>query len=190
MAIGDRSDGVRLRKLPGFNKMFPYLMPTRTESAIYYSQRLKIGGTLRWLEKANAGREKKISLFCVILAAGVRAMALRPNVNRFVSGRHIYQRRSIDLAFVVKRALDEDASETTLKLTFDPRSTIFDVSEAVSPAVQATKKSRTSSDEKLAEILTSLPGPITRFVVWVIITLDYFGLLPASFIKGDTPGKT
>jgi 2-oxoacid dehydrogenases acyltransferase (catalytic domain) len=59
------------------------------------------------------------------------------------------------------------------------------VTEAVSPAVQATKKSQTSSDEKLTEMLTSLPGPITRFVVWAIITLDYFGLLPASFIKGD-----
>jgi len=185
MAIGDRSDGVRLRKLPGFHKMFPYLMPTRTESVIYSSQRLKIGGTLGWLEKANAGREKRISLFYVILAAGVRALALRPNANRFISGRHIFQRRTIDLAFIVKRVLDEQASETTLKLTFDPRSTVFDVVEAVSPAVQATKKSSTSSDEKLTEILTSMPGPMTRFVVWAIRTLDYFGLLPASFIKGD-----
>ncbi len=185
MAIGDRSDGVRLRKLPGFHKMFPYLMPSRTESVIYSSQRLKIGNALRWLEKINAGRAKKISLFYVVLAAGVRALALRPHANRFISGRHIYQRRTIDLAFIVKRALDEQASETTLKLTFDPRSTIFDVIEAVSSAVQVTKQSSTSSDEKLTEVLTSVPGPITRFVVWAIRTLDYFGLLPASFIKGD-----
>ena len=185
MAIGDRSDGIRLRKLPGFHKMFPYLMPTRTESVIYASERLKIGRALRWLDKINEGREKRISLFYVILAASVRALALRPNVNRFISGRHIYQRRTIDLAFIVKRELDEQASETTLKLTFDPRSTVFDVIEAVSPAVQETKKSSTSSDEKLTELLTSLPGPLTRFVVWVIRTLDYFGLLPASFIKGD-----
>ncbi len=185
MAIGDRSDGVRLRKLPGFRKIFPYLMPTRTESVIFSSQRLKIGNTLRWLEKANAGREKRISLFYVVLGAAVRALALRPDANRFVSGRHIYQRRTVDLSFVVKRALDEQASETTLKLTFDPRSTVFDVIEAVSSAVKATKQSSTSSDEKLTEILTSLPGPVTRLVVWAIRTLDYFGLLPASFIKGD-----
>jgi hypothetical protein len=185
MAIGDRSDGVRLRKLPGFRKIFPYLMPTRTESVIFSSQRLKIGKTLRWLEKASAGREKRLSFFYVVLAAGVRALALRPDANRFVSGRHIYQRRTIDLSFVVKRALDEQASETTLKLTFDPRSTISDVVERVSSAVQATKRSSTSSDEKIAEILTSLPGPVTRLAVWAIRTLDYFGLLPASFIKGD-----
>jgi hypothetical protein len=107
MAIGDRSDGVRLRKLPGFRKMFPYLMRTRTESVIYHSQRLRIGKTLAWLDKANAAREKKISLFHVVLAAGVRTLALRPEANRFVVGHRIYQRRAIDLSFVVKRKLSE-----------------------------------------------------------------------------------
>ncbi len=144
MAIGDRSDGVRLRKLPGFRKMFPYLMRTRTESVIYHSQRLRIGKTLAWLDKANAAGEKKISLFHVVLAAGVRTLALRPEANRFVAGRRIYQRRTIDLSFVIKRQLNEQAAESTVKITFDPRSTI-----------------------------------------WAVRTLDYFGLLPASFIKGD-----
>lgn len=58
MAIGDRRDGILLRKLPGFRKMFPFLMRTRTASVIYYSQRLKSGRTLTWLDQVNAGREK------------------------------------------------------------------------------------------------------------------------------------
>jgi len=185
MAIGDRSDGVRLRKLPGFRKMFPYLMRTRTESAIYYSQRLRIAKTLAWLDRANAARGKKITLFHVLLAAGVRTLALRPEVNRFVMGRHIFQRRTIDLSFVVKRELSEEATETTIKISFDPRSTIADVVERVTSVVEATRKSSSSRDEAATDFVTKLPRSLIRLTVWSLRTLDYFGLLPASFIKGD-----
>jgi pyruvate/2-oxoglutarate dehydrogenase complex dihydrolipoamide acyltransferase (E2) component len=185
MAIGDRSDGIRLRNLPGFRKMFPYLMRTRTESVVYHSQRLKIAKTLAWLDKANAAREKKISLFHVVLAAGVRTLALRPEANRFIIGRRIYQRRTIDLSFVVKRALNEEASETTVKISFDPRSTVADVVERVTFVVKETRQSRTSRDEKAAAIVTRLPRSLIRLAIGAVRTLDYFGLLPASFIKGD-----
>jgi 2-oxoacid dehydrogenases acyltransferase (catalytic domain) len=186
MALGDRSDGVRLRKLPGFRKIFPFLMRTRTESAVYFSKRLAVAPTLAWLERTNGGREKKLSFFYVVLAAAVRTLALRPEINRFVAGRRIYQRRRIDLSFVVKRELTEEASEVTLKLTFDPRATIDEVARRVRDAIGATRTSETSWDEKLTNFVTSLPRPLVRFIVAALRFLDYHGWLPASFIKDDS----
>jgi len=185
MAIGDRWDGVKVRNLPGFRKIFPFLMRTRTESAAYHLKRLKIARTMAWLDRANAGREKRISFFHVVLAASVRTLALRPEANRFVVGLRLFQRRTIDLSFVIKRELTEEASETTIKLTFDPRSTVADVSERVSGAVQATKRSRTSADEKIASVVAGGPRFLTRFIVWAARTLDYFSLLPSALIKED-----
>jgi len=185
MAIGDRYDGVRLKKLPAFRKMFPYLMRTRTESAIYHAQRLRIARTLDWLAKANAGGERKISVFHIVLAAGVRTLAMRPEANRFVVGRRIYQRRTIELSFVVKKELSEEAAETTVKIPFDPRSTISDVVERVSTAVKETRQNPTSRDEGAATIVNRLPRSLIRFAFWALRFLDYFGRLPASFIKGD-----
>jgi len=185
LPLKKRSDGIYLRKLPGFRKIFPFLMRTRTESVIYYSQRVRLRNTLAWLEKINAGREKRLSIFHVVLAAGVRTLALRPDANRFVSGRRIYQRRTIDVSFIVKRELTEKAAETNLKITFDPRSTIEDVAARVSAAVQSTKTGETSADEKTTDFVTSLPRSFTRLALWGVRTLDYFGLLPASFIRGD-----
>lgn len=185
MAIGDRCDGVRLRKLPGFRKMFPYLMRTRIESMIYYSRRLRLRNTLAWLERTNAGRENKISLFQVILAASVRTLALRPEANRFVAGRRIYQRRTIDLSFVVKRELTEDAGETTVKISFDPRSTAADVADRVAAVVRETRANKSSRDEGTADIVAKLPRCLARLAFWGVRTADYFGWLPASFIKGD-----
>src|SRR4030043_2193736 len=185
MAFGDRSDGVRLRKLPAFRKMFPYLIRTRTESAVYYSQRLRLAKPLAWLYRTNAAREKKITLFHVFLAAGVRTLALRPEANRFIAGSRLSPRRAIDLSFVVKRELSEEATETTVKITFDPRSTVADVVERVTQVVEATKQSSTSRDEAATAIVTRLPRSLLRLATRAVRTLDYFGLLPASFIKGD-----
>lgn len=186
MAFGDRSDGVLLRKLPGFRKIFPFLMRTRTESAVYFTKRLPVASTLAWLERTNAGRDRKLSLFYVILAAAVRTLALRPEINRFVAGRRIYQRRTIDLSFVVKRELTEESSEITLKLTFDPRATIEEVARRVQEAVGTARTSETSFDEKLTNFVTSLPRPVVRLAVAFLRFLDYHGRLPASFLKDDS----
>jgi len=185
MTIGDRSDGVRLRKLPGFRKMFPYLMRTRMESTIYHFQRLRLGKTLAWLDKANEAGGKRISLFHIVLAAAVRTLALRPEANRFIVGRRIYQRRTIDLSFVVKRELSEEAAETTVKIPFDPRSTIADVVDRVISVVSKTRESSSSRDEETAAIVTKLPRCLIRLAVGAVRTLDYYALLPAAFIKGD-----
>jgi len=185
MAIGGRSDGVRLRKISSFRKMFPYMMRTRIESMIYHSQRLRVGGTLAWLERANAGREDKITFFHVVLAACVRTLALRPEANRFVAGRRIYQRKAIELSFVVKREMTEQAGETTVKIAFDPRSTIADVAARVREVVAGTRKRDSSRDEGTADIMAKLPRCLCRLGFAAVRTLDFYGLLPASFIKGD-----
>ncbi|MHB8093837.1 MAG: 2-oxo acid dehydrogenase subunit E2 [Candidatus Aminicenantales bacterium] len=185
MGWHDRSDGVYLKKLPGFRKMFPFLMRTRTESVIYYSQRVDLTGTLAWLERVNAGRADRVSLFHVILAATVRTLALRPDANRFVAGRRIYQRRKIELSFIVKRELSEESSETQAKVVFDPLFTVFDVAERVHSVVREVKRSGGSEDEKLCDVITSLPRSITRLALAAVRTLDYFGRLPAAFIRGE-----
>jgi len=185
MGWRDRSDGVYLKKLPGFRKMFPFLMRTRAESVIYYSQRVDLRGTLAWLDRVNAGRPDRVSLFHVILAAGVRTLALRPDANRFVAGRRIYQRRKIELSFIVKRELSEEASETQAKVAFDPPFTVFDVAERVHSVVREVKRSGGSEDEKICDVITSLPRSITRLALAAVRTLDYYGRLPASFIRGE-----
>ena len=185
MAIGDRSDGIKVRNLPGFRKLFPFLMRTRTESAVYHLKRLKIGHALAWLDQANASREKRISFFYIVLAAAVRTLALRPEANRFIAGRRLYQRRKIELSFVIKRELTEEASETTVKLTFDPRSTIADVVERVAAVVRTTKQGRTSADETISNVVTAGPRSWTRLIVGTVRFLDYIGLVPTPLMKED-----
>ena len=52
----------------------------------------------------------------VVIAAVVRLLALRPALNRFVMNGRIYKRNTISISFAVKKALSDDAIETTIKL--------------------------------------------------------------------------
>jgi hypothetical protein len=181
-----RSDGVYLSKLPGFRKMFPFLMPTRTEAYMHHDQLLRMKKTLQVLEKLNEGRtEKKYTIFHVVLAGAVRVFALRPDAHRFVAGRRIYQRRDIELSFVTKRQLTDTAAETNVKLRFEPTDTLPQVAERIWAAVAVTKSSKSSKDEDITEALTRLPRFLTRLAMWGWEVLDYFNLLPASAIRGD-----
>ncbi len=59
------------------------------------------------------------------------------------------------------------------------------MAEQVSAIVRSTKKSETTGDEKLTNLVTSLPRCLTRFFVGLLKSLDYFSLLPKSFVRGD-----
>jgi hypothetical protein len=181
-----RPDGVLLTKLPGFRKIFPFLMVTRTESAIVHQQTIRVKRSLALLARLNEGRTgPKYTIFHIFLAAAVRTMALRPENNRFVVGRRIYQRKAIELAFIAKKALTDEAAETNVRLVFEPADTLEQVAARVWDRVSSTKKSSSSKDENLAETLSRLPRFLTRFLMWAFRVLDYFNLLPASAIKSD-----
>jgi hypothetical protein len=186
MRFHDRPDGVLLTKLPFFRKMYPFIMPSRMEATIYTTRRVSLRNALAWLERVNATREDKLNLFHVVLASAVRMLALQPDLNRFVSGRRIFQRRTIDISFVVSREMTERSTETMVKMTFDPYSTIETVARQVNAVVQSTKKSKTSHDETMSRLLNLMPRFLIRALMRTARILDYFGLLPASYIKKDS----
>ena len=186
MPLFQRSDGVYLSKLPGFRKIFPHVMITRTEAYVHHDQLIRVKGALALLERLNEGRTThKYTLFHVVLAAAVRILALRPDAHRFVAGRRIYQRRAIELSFVTKKELTDTAPETNVKLRFEPTDTLSEVAEKTWAAVKTTKASTSSKEEDLTELVAKLPRFLTRLALWGWRVLDYFNLLPASLIRGD-----
>jgi hypothetical protein len=113
--IFHRPDGTRLRDIDPFMQFFPFIMRNRNESAIYFKQEVDITSLKAYLHERNhaaaATGGSKITLFHAVLAALVRTIAERPQMNRFVIGRRIYQRHDIKLAFVMKREFKDDAKE-------------------------------------------------------------------------------
>ena len=183
--FGRRSDGRRVKDVKFIQAFEPFVIRTRTEAQVYIKTEMEIDGTLAYLERLNAGREIPITFFQAFLAAGVRMMAKYPELNRFISGRRIFQRKDIVFSFGVKKAMTEDAFLTIAKVVFAPDDNFISAAESVGRAIGARRKDGFSSEEKGMMIILRMPRlltiPLMRAGVW----LDRAGLYPKALMVTD-----
>ena len=125
--FGDRKDGRLLRSLPAFSKFIPYIMPTRNDASNLYEESFEVSTLDRRLRQLRVEGYKGIGILHFLIAAYIRLVSMLPALNRFVVGRRIYAAHDITVVMTVKRSLSVDATETTIKVHFQPTDTIFDV---------------------------------------------------------------
>ena len=166
--FGDRKDGRLLRSLPAFAKFIPYIMPTRNDASNQYEESFEVSTVDRRLRQLRVAGYKGIGILHFIIAAYIRGISMLPGINRFVVGRRIYSRENIEVVMTVKRAISIDATETTIKVSFEPTDTIFDVYRKMNEKIDEIKTSTGNNNtEDVAESLCKAPR-----------MMDYFGWLP------------
>jgi len=179
-----RPDGTYLPNLHFFTQLLPYLMPTRTEAAIYLEQEFDVTKTLEFIRKKKEDSDApKITIFYIILYAAVRAIAQRPKLNRFVSGYRYYQRNRILFNFVAKRDLSDEGEEVNVTMSFSPLLSLEEFCKKINDYVISLKKGESSGAEKINSLLTSLPRFLIKFIFSFFRFLDYHNGLPMSFIN-------
>lgn len=176
--FGDRYDGRLLRKVDPFYKIIPYIMKTRADSQIFFDDKIILEKTEKYIQEKRA-QNINIGFLHVVIAAMVRTMALKPRLNRFVSGRKIYARNGIYVSLAVKRDMSEDSPETTIKLEFEPTDTLFEVMEKIDKAISENKQANATNDtDKTAKLIMMCPGFLVRFLVGFLTWLDHRGKMP------------
>ena len=179
--MGDRKEGRLLRSLPGFAKFIPFIMPQRNDRLIHYEESFEVTEVDRFLRKLRVEGYKGIGILHFMIAAYIRGLSMLPGVNRFVVGRRIYARHDICVVMTVKRALALDATETTIKVSFEPTDTIFDVYRKLNEKIDEIKASDDNNNtEDVAEAICRLPRILLRLVIQILRIMDYFGWLPES----------
>jgi hypothetical protein len=182
MAFRHRPDGTYVADAPALRRIMPHLMRTRTESAVYFPQRIEVDRLLAWLDEMNAGRPQTehLTLFDVLLTAIARTMRLRPEMNRFIAGRRTYQHKDISVSFIVKTAMNEQAPETEVRLVFTGEETIEQVRDLVNASVEHKRATMGGSDDRLVDFFAAWPRPMLSLIARLIAALDYHTLLPAA----------
>ncbi len=179
--FGDRKDGRLLRSLPAFAKFMPYIMPTRNDGCNHYEESFEVSAVDRRLRQLRVSGCKGIGILHFIIAAYVRGLSMLPGVNRFIAGRRIYARNSIEVVLTVKRSLSIDATETTIKVKFEPTDTITDVYRKMNEKIEEIKANDGNNNtEDVAEALTKAPRFLLRFAILILRIMDYFGWLPEA----------
>ena len=181
--MGDRKEGRLLRSLPGFSKFIPYIMPQRNDRYLHYEESFEVTSLDRMLRKLRVEGYKGIGILHFLIAAYIRGLSRMPGVNRFIAGRRIYSRDNIEVVMTVKRALSIDATETTIKVVFEPTDTILDVYRKMNEKIDEIKSSdENNGTEDVADTIARLPRFLIRFALTVLRVMDYFGWIPKSLL--------
>ena len=184
--FGDRKNGRLLRSLPAYSKFMPYIMPTRNDSLNLYEESMEVTEVDRRLRRLRVEGYKGIGILHFMIAAYIRIVSMLPALNRFVAGRRIYASNEITVIMTVKRALSIDATETSIKVHFEPTDTIFDVYRKMNEKIDEIKATEDNNNtEDVADALARLPRFILRFVILLLRIADYFDWLPAGLLEAS-----
>ena len=155
-----RPDGRVVKTVPPIQKIMPYIMKTRTDSMNMYDDVFNCEEWDSYIKEKEA-EGLKMSYMHIFIAGVVRMIALRPQLNRFIMN-----------------------GETTIKLEFEGTETIQEIAETINRRVkeETTDRQGENGTDKLAKVLTNIPGPVIRFAVNTLMWMDRHNLLPKAII--------
>ena len=182
---GDRLDGRLVRGGIPLDKVSPYIMVNRGGASNLINYSIDASGIERYIHKKRKDGLKHFGTTHVLLASYVRMCSEYPGVMRFLSGQKVYQRMKLTVKMVVKKDLKLGSPETIISVDLYPGDTAVDVYEKFNAAVEEANAEADldSGFDKLAGLLNLIPGVFLKFMIWLLKTLDYFGLLPPELLE-------
>ncbi len=170
-----------------FHEMEFYIMPKKTESEIYYKTQVDLTNTFKFLEKYNKDKEEedKLTLFQVFLTAGVRTVALRPKINRFIKGKRLWQRNRIIFAFVVNKEKSEEGEEVNAMIEFDPFDNLESVQRIVYEHLYEARHGVNKNEQDI-KFWGAMPRWVIGFIFWLMRWTDDHNM-PIYSLTKDIP---
>lgn len=181
MGINKRIDGVRLKHLNHYQRIIPFVMPSRNDATVLYEANIDITHTLAFLKAFNQDNDTNASIMDVIMAAMVRMLSQRPHLNRFVVGKNMYARNQIIGSFALKKEMSEQAETTEVKITFDPADTLLDSVSKIRSGIEENKGNDATNDQEgFTNLMNKLPNWLISMVIGLVKGLDRIGRMPKS----------
>lgn len=180
-----RPDGRAIKNLEPMQMIMPYVMKTRTDSMNMYEDTFACEPWDAYI-KEKAAEGIHLSYMHIIIAAVVRLIALRPQLNRFCMNGKIYARPKIWVSFVVHPTLRDESVGTTIKLMFEGTETILEVAEKINEAIAretVNRKGENDTDKLLRTLMKKIPGPLIKFVVNTLLWMDKHNIMPKAIIE-------
>ena len=182
--FGDRLDGRRVRSMPIMSKVTPFFMANRLGRSNYIEDSLEISHVEKYIRQKRKEGLKHFGLTHVLVAAYVRTVAEVPELNRFVAGQRIYHRYELSLNMVVKKEMNKNSPDSSIKVLFDPADTAEDVYNKFNAALEIAKgEGITNGFDSITYVLDYLPAVIMSLFGLLVRVLDYFSLLPMALEK-------
>ena len=183
--LNKRPDGRAIKNLEPMQMIMPYIMKTRTDSMNMYEDTFACEPMDAYI-KEKAAEGINLSYMHIIIAAVVRLIAIRPQLNRFCMNGKIYARPKIWVSFVVHPTLRDESVGTTIKLCFEGTETILEIAEKINEAIAretVNRKGENGTDQLLRTLMKKIPGPFIKLVINTLLWMDKHNILPKAIIE-------
>jgi len=184
MPIFNRHDGDAVRHATPMRRIMPYLMRGRNESIVLHDSVFRIEQTRTWLKAYNRTHAERATLFHLLAYAVAQTLHARPELNRFVSGGRLYQRRGVQVSFVVKQEMKDTGASTTVKLDVAEGEPFREYVGRLASTIGEAQETERAVDRETALIMR-LPGPVVRALVALARWLDHWNLFPRFMTASD-----
>lgn len=178
-----RCDGKRVKGLSAIVSAIPYIMSKRVDAQNCITEYLELEPMKNYIQ-AKRQQGVRLTHMSLLLAAYYKAALQHPEINRFISGRRVYQRNHFCISFVILKKRENGASdETTLKIYFDENDDLFSINQKIEQAIQLNLNAKHNNvTDRFANFLFSLPL-LPGLVIGLAKLLDAVGLLPWPIVN-------
>lgn len=181
---GDRKDAELVRDINPMNAAAAFLMPRKVESELHICETIDVGPILDYVMEKKT-EKNNITFFNTTMAALVRLIALRPVLNRFVKNNKFFQRNSIEMGYVAKVSMDDEAVRAIHRTSFLPGSTVFEIAERLTGEIKKIRTGKMGGSNRAVEKLVRYPHFMKKIIMKTLRWLDVHGWAPESIIKTD-----
>ena len=185
--IGDRKDGVLLKKITAMHYVMPLMYPNRCDNEAFISERIDLTNVMAYLDRKNGENPAyKYNLFQIMVTAMLKVITLRPKMNRFIANQSMYQRNEVSAAFTIKKIFSDNGAESLAFIRSKPTDTIDTIHNEIYRQI-SIGRSETEIDAGTAslEAVKKVPRFLLKPVGSAARFLDRHGWMPQSVIKGD-----
>jgi len=180
-----RPDGDYVRDLPRARRIMPFIMRKRNESIVFFEQKLDASRTLTFLNEFRSRTGLHATMLHLLIWASGQLLKDRPRMNRFIAGGRIFQRRGIWISFSAKKRKTEDAPIVLVKREIHPAWNFEELVRQIEGGISESRSDKLSTTDTELSLMLQLPVFLIGWLVWLLMKLNHFGLLPGSFIRKD-----
>jgi hypothetical protein len=178
-----RSDGSVVKRLHPYRRIMQYVMTRRNESVVYFDVDAKADNLLAFLAQE---KDKNVSLIHVLVAAMGQTLEKNPKMNRFVSGRRLYDRKGRSITFSAKRKkLDAKAKLAMVQMDLIENEGFEPLVARINGKLNVERSDTKTYADKEYDFFNLLPRPVLVCAVKLMKCMDYYNILPGFFIRDD-----
>lgn len=183
--FGHRSDGKKVKGMNIIDKAEPFFMPQRIDAVNYTTVKIPCDKMDEFIarERRNGNTYSYMHL---VIATIVRVLYTRKKLNRFIMRGTIYQRNYISVSMDIKKKLEDEGEQVTLKFYFTGKENLNEIKQIVDTEIANNlKEDVVHGTTKVAKKFTALPDFLFRWAMKFANWADKHGLLPKSLIKAS-----